>query len=60
MIYEKMIYHDDDMMTIQAKVPLLLESLQSDNTEDALFPHICRLKVYTLSSSVSASSSLSQ
>ena len=32
-------------MTIQAKVPILLESLQSHNTEDALFPHICCIKV---------------
>ena len=32
-------------MTIQAKVPILLEGLQSHNTEDALFPHICCIKV---------------
>ena len=31
--------------TIQAKISLLLESLQNHNTEDALFPHICRIKV---------------
>ena len=31
--------------TIQAKISLLLESLQNHNAEDALFPHICRIKV---------------
>ena len=31
--------------TIQAKISLLLESLQNHNTEDALFPHICRIQV---------------
>ena len=33
------------MVTIQAKISLLLESLQNHNTEDALFPHIRRIKV---------------
>ena len=33
------------MMTFQAKISLLLESLQNHNTEDALFPHFCRIEV---------------
>ena len=33
------------MMTFQAKISFVLESLQNHNTEDALFPHFCRIKV---------------